>query len=51
MTSVQLFRLMAGENEADRWVAQIKSWISCAWELRASKQRVDGVTITAFIGQ
>lgn len=39
------------EDEAEHWVSQIKSWISCADELRASNQRGDGVTIAALIGQ
>jgi len=39
------------DAEADRWVAQIKSWIICADELRASNQRGDGVTIAALIGR
>lgn len=39
------------DDEADRWVAQIKSWITCADELRASTQRGDGVTIAALLGQ
>jgi hypothetical protein len=39
------------DDEAEGWVAQIKSWIICADELRASNQRGDGVTIAALIGQ
>lgn len=40
----------AGDEE-ERWVAQIKRWITCADELRASNQRGDGVTIAGLLGQ
>lgn len=40
-----------GEDEFDRWVQQIKSWTTCADELRASNQRGDTVTIAALIGK
>lgn len=39
------------DDEADRWVAEIKSWITCTDELRASHQRGDGLTIAALISQ
>jgi ATP-dependent protease ClpP protease subunit len=38
------------DEEEQRWVAQLKSWIGCADELRASSQRGDEVTISALIG-
>lgn len=39
------------DDEAERWVSQIKRWITCADELRASNQRGDGVTIAALLGE
>jgi hypothetical protein len=39
------------DGEAEGWVSQIKRWITCADELRASNQRGDGVTIAALIGE
>lgn len=44
-------RAPPADDEAERWVAQIKSWITCADEVRASNQRGDGVTIAALIGR
>lgn len=38
------------DEEAQRWVLQAKRWISCADEVRARNQRVDGVSIAALIG-
>jgi ATP-dependent protease ClpP protease subunit len=37
------------EAEAQRWVEVVKRWIGCADELRASSQKLDGVSIAALI--
>jgi len=39
-----------GEDER-QWIGQLKRWINCADELRASNQRGDGVTIAALIAE
>ncbi|WP_341916816.1 hypothetical protein [Polaromonas sp. YR568] len=44
-------RAPPADDEAEGWVAQIKSWITCADELRASNQRGEGLTIAALLGQ
>jgi hypothetical protein len=42
---------VSGDDEFDRWVQQIRSWTTCADELRASNQRGDGMTIAALIAE
>lgn len=44
-------RAMMGDEEHERWVLQLKNWMACADELRASSQRGDGVTIAALIAE
>jgi hypothetical protein len=42
-------RAVSTDEKERQWIGQIKRWISCADELRASNQRGDGVTIAALI--
>jgi len=37
------------DEDAQRWVQVVKRWIGCADDLRASSQKLDGVSIAALI--
>lgn len=39
------------EPEAERWASSVRHWIRCADDVRASSQRLDGVSIAALIDE
>jgi hypothetical protein len=44
-------RAVLTDEDERQWIGQLKRWINCADELRASNQRGDGVTIAALIAE